>query len=546
MRTIILILTMVFSLSASAVSVYNADTTKAEKLARKALKLMKSDKAKDIEKGFTMYEQAADMGLMSAQRYMASYYYDKGDVNDALRWWERLAQEGDADVQYALGTEYLGYGKGENPIYEKDDAKGVAYMKMAAEQGHTKAQAVYGACLMEGTGIEKNAGEGFRWLKKAADAGDAFAQCKIGVCYCEGKGCEVDHKKAFGYYLLAAKQGFPESQYNLARCYHFGEGTAKDLDEAIYWYSKALEQGVVDAKNNLALVLEEKNGNSDETLFLLRKGAEAGDATAQYNLGTRYAQGKGVTQDYTMAAHWYMKAANGNCVSAQAQLGVAYLNGQGVDIDYDKAFYWSSKAAEQKDTVALNSLGVCYEQGYGVEKDEIKAFKLYNEAVDLGFNFALVNVARCYSFGIGVEQSYSKAFEWYKKAADKGVVETYDVLGYMYQEGQGTVKNLDKAIFYYEKALTVATDDKDKGEICFNIGLAYRKNNKDSKAAEYMQKSTDYGEIVATLFLAIYYHDGIGVPVNIEKCKQLLRKCAAQNENIEVREEAKKYLQELK
>ena len=41
----------------------------------------------------------------------------------------------------------------------------------------------------------------------------------------------------------------------------------------------------------------------------LRVKANAGDATAQFNLGFAYANGKGVRKDATQKAAWYRKAA---------------------------------------------------------------------------------------------------------------------------------------------------------------------------------------------------------------------------------------------
>lgn len=91
-----------------------------------------------------------------------------------------------------------------------------------------------------------------------------------------------------------------------------------------------------------------------------------------------------------------------------------------------------------------------------------------------------------------------------------------------------------------------STDDKLKAHLLLNMSGVYREKGNYSKEMDCLQESVKLGNIRATISLALCYHDGIGVPVNIEKCKQLLRKCAAQNEDIEVREEAKKYLREIK
>ena len=66
----------------------------------------------------------------------------------------------------------------------------------------------------------------------------------------------------------------------------------------------------------------------------LRRDAEQGDASAQYNLGLTYDNGIGVPQDFAEAVQWYRRAAKQGLAGAQANLGVMYANGEGVPQDY--------------------------------------------------------------------------------------------------------------------------------------------------------------------------------------------------------------------
>ena len=49
-----------------------------------------------------------------------------------------------------------------------------------------------------------------------------------------------------------------------------------------------------------------------EALELFRKGADQGDASAQFNLGNMYANGQGVPQDFSEAYVWYSLSAANN------------------------------------------------------------------------------------------------------------------------------------------------------------------------------------------------------------------------------------------
>ena len=74
--------------------------------------------------------------------------------------------------------------------------------------------------------------------------------------------------------------------------------------------------------------------------------AEQGDATAQFNLGVMYDEGRGVKQDYFEAVKWFRQAAEQRDASAQFILGSSYLFGKGVQVNKSLAKEWFSKACD--------------------------------------------------------------------------------------------------------------------------------------------------------------------------------------------------------
>ncbi len=66
--------------------------------------------------------------------------------------------------------------------------------------------------------------------------------------------------------------------------------------------------------------------------------APQGDPTAQTYLGYMFANGKGVPQDFIVAAGWYRCASQQGVARAQYQLGLMYDKAQGVPQDYMKAY----------------------------------------------------------------------------------------------------------------------------------------------------------------------------------------------------------------
>ena len=95
----------------------------------------------------------------------------------------------------------------------------------------------------------------------------------------------------------------------------------------------------------------------DERLEDLRARAEQGDASAQFILGVRYANGEGIPEDDREAVRWYRLAAEQGNTSAQSNLGTMYATGRGVPEDDREAVRWYRLAAEQGDATAQLNLG---------------------------------------------------------------------------------------------------------------------------------------------------------------------------------------------
>ncbi len=129
------------------------------------------------------------------------------DANDAYRekayakaaeLWRPLAEKGDAEAQYSLGTLYA-EGKG----VEQNDATAFLWFQRAANQGVAAAQYNVGASYATGAGIGKSDVDAARWFRRAADQGMAFAQLNLGLLYAAGNGVPEDVVEAYKWLELA-------------------------------------------------------------------------------------------------------------------------------------------------------------------------------------------------------------------------------------------------------------------------------------------------------------------------------------------------------
>ena len=145
----------------------------------------------------------------------------------------------------------------------------------------------------------------------------------------------------------------------------------------------------------------------------LRNAAERGDASAQFIVATRYLDGEGVTQDVTLAAHWYQKAARAGLAPAQYRLATLFERGRGVPKDTATAFVWYERAAAQGNVKAMHNAAVI---AAGTEAGK---------------------------------PNYDVAYKWFLAASQNGLKDSQFNLAVMYERALGTKANVDEALFWY-------------------------------------------------------------------------------------------------
>jgi localization factor PodJL len=152
----------------------------------------------------------------------------------------------------------------------------------------------------------------------------------------------------------------------------------------------------------------------------LRVAALKGDPTAAYEVGVRFAEGKGVAQNLTEAGKWYDRAAQAGIVPALFRLGTLYEKGMGVTKDLDAARRYYLQAAERGNAKAMHNLAVLDADGGGKGPDYKDAAQWFRKAADRGVADSQFNLGILYARGIGVEQNLAESFKWFSLAAAQG------------------------------------------------------------------------------------------------------------------------------
>jgi localization factor PodJL len=156
---------------------------------------------------------------------------------------------------------------------------------------------------------------------------------------------------------------------------------------------------------------------------VLRNAALKGDASAAFEIGVRYAEGKGVAQNYDEAAKWYDRAAQANVVPAMFRLGTLFEKGLGAKKDLDVARRYYVLAADRGNAKAMHNLAVLDADGGTKGANYKSASYWFRKAADRGVADSQFNLGILYARGIGVEQNLAESFKWFSLAAAQGDVD---------------------------------------------------------------------------------------------------------------------------
>ena len=151
------------------------------------------------------------------------------DMNKAIEYFKKAAEQGDANAQFNLA---LHYHNGEG--LAQDISKAIEWYTKAAEQGNSGAQ-----LSLNNIEIKMN--------KESASQGDTKAMIALGDYY-QKRGRK---RQAIDWYTKAAEQGDSDAQYILGLCYEKGNCVPLNKSKAVEWYRKAAKQRNKDATEAL-------------------------------------------------------------------------------------------------------------------------------------------------------------------------------------------------------------------------------------------------------------------------------------------------------
>ncbi|MDR1119683.1 MAG: SEL1-like repeat protein [Dysgonamonadaceae bacterium] len=302
----------------------------------------------------------------------------------------------------------------------------------------------------------------------------------------------------------------------------------KQAAEAQALLTKA-EGGDAEAQYEVGIRYKEGKGmmeNPATALEWFRKSAEQGNTQAMKAVGDLYYSGTGITKDDAEALRWYEQAAGRGDADGQAMAGVLLSGGSpGVTANQDKAVKYLESSVLNGSVTGKAKLGIIFYMGTFGQPDYARALPLLQDAANEMDKEAQYFLAAMYESGRGVQENKGKAAEWFQKSVAQGYPPAERSLGYCYLQGIGVRKDVNKGVELLEKSAA-------GGDIpaLNNLGMVYASDDygrKDpAKTASYWKQAADKEDPTGLANMGYAYLNGIGVLKNPQTAIEYLEKAA--------------------
>ena len=159
------------------------------------------------------------------------------DFEQARRYFEAAAEQGNADALYGLGKLYL-----KKEYSRFDPIRAIEYLEQSAEKDHAFAKYQLGKLLCEGEICDKDIARGLKLLEELAEKGVSIAAYLAGKVYLREKDWQ-DIKKAISHFKAAAEDGNSYAEYQLGKIYYFGTGVRPDVEKGLDYLKASAAHG---------------------------------------------------------------------------------------------------------------------------------------------------------------------------------------------------------------------------------------------------------------------------------------------------------------
>ena len=141
-------------------------------------------------------------------------FISKDDPNRSRRIDYEVDDLESCDVIEVFLDDY--YSKGKEAYDRGNYTEAVKWYRKSADLGDAAAQNGLGYCYEYGKGVGQDYAEAVKWYRKSANQGNADAQYNLGNCYYHGKSVSRDYAAAAKWYRKSAAQGHTRAKLSLS------------------------------------------------------------------------------------------------------------------------------------------------------------------------------------------------------------------------------------------------------------------------------------------------------------------------------------------
>lgn len=243
-------------------------------------------------------------------------------------------------------------------------------------------------------------------------------------------------------------------------------------------------------------------GMERAAVSFFRSSAEGGNKHGQNNYGLSYLKGRAeLKKDYVLAAEWFRKSANQDCVHAITELAVMHYAGRGVEKDRSLAAQMAQQASDNDFARAQAFLAFLYMHGYGLKKDLAEAFRLNRLSAGQNHPQGQNGLGWQYYKGLGVTRDDGKALKLFLSASDQGYKPAINNAGWILatsedpklRDGEKSVEMLQRNVIGKKIVRASAYDSLAAAYAeagLFDDAISMQKNALDKLNEEMKKKNT--------------------------------------------------------
>lgn len=271
-----------------------------------------------------------------AAAMMMGLYYISTPMRDAWQarhWFEQAMRRGTHTAAFYLGMMYY---DGDGAV--RDTRRGVSLLCQAAEEGFVPAMTALASHYLSEAETTRHTDSLYYWASRSAEGGDSLGMEIRGLCHMKGMGVRRDSVEGAQWIYRSVHAGNGHAMVLWAWMLSSGYAVRADQDEALRWALRADSLGVEGAHELVGTIEEHRRYDArfapygltykeylalpdEKSVALTLRMAQAGDAEAQYDMGSFYYGGHhGVKKDYRKSRYWYRKSAEGGYEHARETL----------------------------------------------------------------------------------------------------------------------------------------------------------------------------------------------------------------------------------